>query len=62
MDRDIDTRHIKMQMTEYQGVNDFLHDIEDNDNGYKEEYKCRTHIFYDFHCQVLFIRTMNIQT
>ena len=63
MDRDIDTRLIKMQMTEYQGVHDFLHDIKDyEDNGYEEEYKCRTHIFCDFHCQVLFIRTINIQT
>ena len=54
---------IKMQMTEYQEVHDFLHDIKDyEDNGYEEEYKCRTHIFCDFHCQVVFIRTMNIQT
>ena len=49
MDRDIDTRLIKMQMTEYQGVHYFLHDIKDyGDNGYEEEYKCRTYIFYDF--------------
>ena len=41
---------------------DFLHDFKDSNNGYEEEYNCRTHIFYDFHCQVLFIRTMNIQT
>ena len=63
VDRDIGTRLIKMQMTEYQGVHDFWHGIKDyGDNGYEEEYKCRTHIFYDFHCQVLLIRTMKIQT
>ena len=39
-----------MQMTEYQEVNNFLHDIEDSNSGYEEEYKCRAHIFYDFHC------------
>ena len=50
---------MKMQMTEYQRVNNFLHDIEDSNSGYEEEYKLRTHIFYDFHCQVYFIPKNN---
>ena len=39
VDRDIETRKMKMQMTdidEDQGVGDFLHEIEDSDNGYEE--------------------------
>ena len=64
MDLDIDRRQMQMQMTEYQEVNNFLHDFEDSNSGYEEEYKRRTHIFYDFHGQVCLIHKTNeyIQT
>ena len=52
----VDRRQMKIQMTKYQEV---LHDIEDGNSAYEEEYKRRTHIFYDFHCKVCFIHNNN---
>ena len=64
MDLDIDRRQMKMQMTEYQEVNNFLHDIlktvivltRRNINAEPIFAMIFTVKF------VLFIRTMNIQT
>ena len=77
MDRDIDTRNMKMQMTdvdEEQVVNNFLHDIEDSDNGYEDEAMCcnhantNVHILYTMNKNInaepkfVIIFTVNIQT